>query len=618
MPVRLKGKLFTIFCLLWICAHSRDTLVVDHSFQQIDILSVGSLYSTPDAEMDIEVVQQLPQSDWKPLSATGTVLYSLDQVYWVKSTLKNEGQQTLSVYIEVGNKRINELQFFVRRDTGLFTSEVTGDYHPFHRRVIQHPSMICPVELGVGETVTIYINYIKTGETISLDTRLWEKKYFERTSRRDGFLMAMFFGFALCILLWSVFIALFLGAPLFRYFVIYIFACIAMALIVTGYGAMYLWPNNPYFNGLSYFSLSIYYLSLIQIIRIYFKTAETLVRFDIFYRIAGSLLLVLTVLTVLHWSLPSLLKVASGKFGLALLLLINIAIIWTCFASFRKFKNCDGLLFLTGFLFCLTAIVLFDLEQMFAISTPWGIGMTLIAILLDLSILMWLFTRKIREAYLNKSQLEQELAQSRFLAADALLEGQMEERRRLSQDLHDGISIKLALFKRKLERYWPQRSPETEELMEDVGLIAEDIRAFTHAIAPIKLEEQQLEEAVEDLVYEVEKATELDVQVEFDLQEHQIAPKVKYALFYTFQELLNNTVKHAQARAVVCHWQEEKQRVYLQYEDDGIGFDTTAPAYGIGFKNIQARANLLNGGFRFSSNRRGSRFSFWVERSEAV
>ncbi|MCB0562792.1 MAG: hypothetical protein KDD01_00290 [Phaeodactylibacter sp.] len=220
-----------IFCLLWISAHSSDTLVVDHSFQQIDILSVGSLYSTADADRNIGEVQQLPLSDWTPLSTTGTVLYSLDQVYWVKSTLKNEAQQIQSVYVEVGNKRINELQFFVRRDTGLFTSEVTGDYHPFYRRMIQHPSMICPVELGAGETVTVYINYIKTGETISLDTKLWEKKHFERISRRDSFLIAMFFGFTLCILLWPVFIALFLSAPLFRYFVIYIFACIAMAVI---------------------------------------------------------------------------------------------------------------------------------------------------------------------------------------------------------------------------------------------------------------------------------------------------------------------------------------------------------------------------------------------------
>ena len=136
MPVRPKGKLLTIFCLLWISAHSSDTLVVDHSFQQIDILSVGSLYSTADADRNIGEVQQLPLSDWTPLSTTGTVLYSLDQVYWVKSTLKNEAQQIQSVYVEVGNKRINELQFFVRRDTGLFTSEVTGDYHPFHRRVM--------------------------------------------------------------------------------------------------------------------------------------------------------------------------------------------------------------------------------------------------------------------------------------------------------------------------------------------------------------------------------------------------------------------------------------------------------------------------------------------------
>ena len=75
--------------------------------------------------------------------------------------------------------------------------------------------------------------------------------------------------------------------------------------------------------------------------------------------------------------------------------------------------------------------------------------------------------------------------------------------------------------------------------------------------------------------------------MEFDLQDIKL-PQGEICPFYTFQELLNNTVKYAQStRAVVCHWQEEKQRVYLQYEDDGIGFDTTAPVYGIGFKTFR-------------------------------
>lgn len=610
--------LLLFFTALPLAASSLDTLMVDDSFQSLDIKYVGGVYSTPDHSLTIEQVKELNENAFEPLLNSNAVLYTLQDVYWVKTVLQNGSMQARELYLEVGNKRINEVQFFLWQQGELHSSEVMGDYHPFGRRLIPHPSFLYPVQLAPGEVADCYILYKKTGETISMDTQIWDKSYFEQQSHWHSFLTALFFGFVLSILIFSIYIALFLNAPLFHYFVVYNAACMLMALIMTGYGAMYLWPNTPYCNGLSYFFLSIYYLSLIQIIRTYFRTAEKLPRLETFFRIAGSILLLLTVLTLFHWSLPNLLKVASGKFGLALLQLTNIAIIWACVASVRQFKNYDGLFFLTGFLFCFTAIVLFNLEHMTAISTPWGIGMTLIAILLDLCILMWLFTRQIRKAYLNKVQLEQELAQSKFLAADALLEGQLEERRRLSQDLHDGISIKLALFKRKLERYWPQRNPKTEELMEDIGGIAEDIRAFTHAIAPIKLDEQQLEEAVEDLVYKVEMATELDVRVDFELQEQQIAPKVKYALFYTFQELLNNTVKHAQAGAVVCQWQEEGQSIRLTYEDDGVGFDTTAPAFGIGFKNIHARARLLNGGFRFSSNGRGSCFSFWVERSAAV
>jgi signal transduction histidine kinase len=614
----VKGKLLLLFSMLWIDVNAMDTLSIGSSFQQVDILEVGSLYRTVDTSMIFEQIQQLPPSDWEPLSSTGTVLYSLRQVYWVKSTLKNNTPQAQEIYVEVGNKRINELQFFVVREKDLFRSPVTGDYHPFHRRIIAHPSMICPIQLAAGETVTVYINYIKIGETISLDTTIWKKSEFEQIYNRDSFLMAMFFGFTLCILLLSIFIALFLDAPLFRYFVIYIFACIAMALIVTGYGAMYLWPKHPYWNGMSYFSLAIYYLSLIQIMRIYFSTAEKLKGLDTFYKIAGSILIVLTLFTMLHWLLPSIIKNIAGKSGLFLLLLVNIAIIWTCFSSFFKYKNYNGLGFLAGFLFCLIAIVLFDIEQMIAISTPWGIKMTLIAILLDLCILMGLFTKQIREAYLNKMQLEQALARSKYEAADALLAGQLEERKRLSQNLHDGISIKLALFKMKLDRLWTKKDTGREEIMGDIGEIAEDIRAFTHAISPIKLNEQALEEAIEDLVYSVENATDLNIIVDFKLTEQKLSTKIKYALFYTFQELLNNTVKHANATSVSSIWDKDGTFIRLTVKDDGVGFDSSVQPAGIGFKNIHARANLLNGGFEFHSTGQGSQFIFWVEPSNTI
>ncbi len=73
--------------------------------------------------------------------------------------------------------------------------------------------------------------------------------------------------------------------------------------------------------------------------------------------------------------------------------------------------------------------------------------------------------------------------------------------------------------------------------------------------------------------------------------------RVRREVFLIFKELLNNALKYAQARHIRLGLTYETRHLTLTVEDDGIGFDPTAPARGggNGLANMRARAALLGG-----------------------
>ena len=84
------------------------------------------------------------------------------------------------------------------------------------------------------------------------------------------------------------------------------------------------------------------------------------------------------------------------------------------------------------------------------------------------------------------------------------------------------------------------------------------------------------------------------------------------ALFRMVQELVNNTLKHAQAQRSQLSMLLEEEVLIVEYGDNGQGFDTAvlAASNGNGWKNIGQRANLINAEVAVDSqpNRAGTTF----------
>ena len=77
--------------------------------------------------------------------------------------------------------------------------------------------------------------------------------------------------------------------------------------------------------------------------------------------------------------------------------------------------------------------------------------------------------------------------------------------------------------------------------------------------------------------------------------------KFELNIFRIVQEELNNIIKHAKASRVKINLSQNETNIVLSVADNGIGFDVTKSADGIGIINIKSRAEFYKGNADFIS-----------------
>jgi signal transduction histidine kinase len=174
---------------------------------------------------------------------------------------------------------------------------------------------------------------------------------------------------------------------------------------------------------------------------------------------------------------------------------------------------------------------------------------------------------------LRQRQLEREVLLSRAIAASE------HERRRIAQDLHDGVVQDLAGVSYSLAamgRAGEQPSPEALEAASGtVRAAIESLRTLLVELYPPNLAEEGLGPAVADLLSRANASG-----IETRLSTAALAPEVPLAVaqlvYRTVQEAVRNVITHARATSVDVVMATEDDVTWAEVVDDGIGFDVAS------------------------------------------
>jgi signal transduction histidine kinase len=246
-------------------------------------------------------------------------------------------------------------------------------------------------------------------------------------------------------------------------------------------------------------------------------------------------------------------------------------------------------------------------------------------VFLLVGVLLWRNNRHKQKANaLDKIRLENELKfqqlegektkaglerQAIELQIKAIVTTQEEERKRISRDLHDDVGTKLSavnLFLSSLS----ERATRTND--EEIKLLAQsskqilketmtDVRQILRNLNPLVLEEYGYIAAVTGLANKINETKQVHFNLEVPDTPLQLDKENELMLYRITQELINNVLKHAEAKHVWLSIEKCEKKIVLKIEDDGNGFDINVLKDGYGLHNLDARTKLMQGSLVINS-----------------
>ncbi len=241
-----------------------------------------------------------------------------------------------------------------------------------------------------------------------------------------------------------------------------------------------------------------------------------------------------------------------------------------------------------------TRIATLEDERRLMVWLGIAAGVVLVLALVAL-LLLWRWTaQRKRLAEQHIVQLEQE---KQLVATQAVLDGEIAERIRLSRDLHDGLGSMLTGVKFNLDSLKGVALAENEKrCFTNARKILDDsmveMRRVAHHLMPDSLSQYGLKAALKDFCGSLP-----GIEFGWFGSDESLGDHNREVMIYRIvHELVNNAIKHSGAGRIAVNVMREADYIAFTVFDDGHGFDPATVTQGLGLQSIRER--VASGGGR--------------------
>ncbi|MFY0608024.1 MAG: sensor histidine kinase [Cyclobacteriaceae bacterium] len=221
---------------------------------------------------------------------------------------------------------------------------------------------------------------------------------------------------------------------------------------------------------------------------------------------------------------------------------------------------------------------------------------TMVAILVVtglLIILAYLFFARYK--YKQKAILAEEKERLQSVRFRAVVDAEEKERKRIAQELHDGLGQLLSTARITVSSLDNGELPKVTNSLKIIDMAVKEVRNISHNMMPNALVNVGLQAALEDIIRKINEAG--DVVGIFESNENiKLQESQSISMYRIAQESINNALKYADATELKLSLTKQKDFVILTISDNGRGFDVAkiSESKGIGWKNIQYRADMID------------------------
>lgn len=232
----------------------------------------------------------------------------------------------------------------------------------------------------------------------------------------------------------------------------------------------------------------------------------------------------------------------------------------------------------------------------------WIIASGIIALLVLLLIIRAQAAKK-RELELKQIQQKanEEISNLMFDQQNKIDTGRTLEKKRIAQDLHDGIMNMLASTRINLHLL-VQKTPEESRknfnrFVDGIQDIEKEIRNIAHDLNHGALANKGSFVGIAEALIQEQRNISIcryHLEIDWQIDWEKMAGYKKIHLYRILQEALQNILKHAQAKNVEVSMRKTGDCVLMEIFDDGVGFSLKNKKKGLGLQNITARAKACD------------------------
>jgi signal transduction histidine kinase len=213
----------------------------------------------------------------------------------------------------------------------------------------------------------------------------------------------------------------------------------------------------------------------------------------------------------------------------------------------------------------------------------------------------------------RKALAERELERQTYLSE--VFKAQEDERKRISQEIHDDSIQRLAviasttqlLSTNKHFENAPDIKQRVESIRDMIISVSQDLRRLSIDLRPTVLDDLGLIPSLRWLVDTFQQESGIEAAIEITGEQKPLTKKITVLIFRIVQEALNNARKHSRASRIQVTIQFTAKSIRANIQDNGKGFwvprayDDLMSQGKLGLIGMQQRTKVLNGTLTINS-----------------
>lgn len=481
---------------------------------------------------------------------------------WIYFEIKNPESIPFNLLVEMGNFGLNQVDYYIFHHDSIINQGIVATRGGLKTSGYYDRNIVIPFTAESEKSYSFLIRIHTNAPIFDLPIIIWNKSNKFAISQGIELGRGLFYGVLLFFVVVAGLIVLLIRTKSNIYFWLYLLFGGMLIVMKSGVPLEVFWPGRSYLDFvIRNFILYSYLLITLRFLKEFLSDKIQQGWYSTVLDIALTLGCVLLVLYLpfSYWNVllqDSLLIVQTAYINLT-----NLLVIILLFWALPKVQDKFGLLISLLYYFIFSAY-LFNPFIEFGFWTGKHVGHILLytgGFVLAV-LLCTVASVRMKIVIKRNQEMKHQLQNLNKKYSHSLVEGQEKQRKRVAEELHDGIGAHLSAVKMKLSALKtsvndPSEIDTIDRIIENLDESTQQVREMSHELMPPTLKRYGLESAITDMIKKYQSTYPVKLYIKTNLRQNRldaISETIVYRLLHQlFETLVHGHSQKAEIRLVI-------------------------------------------------------------------